>query len=229
MQLLSQLLNEIVSYGQRLDRLENAVQQLSAEKKLVEKSEISVCQPLDKGVEGGGTNGGGGSDSLETVVSKSTPEKERVSKGGGRTLAEFEILAEFSALDTPEVKAALTEWYAYRRERNLAKWQQRTLKANLQQFESQGPQYFCKVIEQSIAKSWQGLFELSAEVKPGKSQPTVMKPVKRDAEDDVRDEWFKLNSRAFGYVPKWVSAEAAKKDIEGLKKLLEERRAAQAS
>lgn len=233
MQLWKQLFRELVEAESRMTTLEaqvlelNRVVKSATTQQLQKNQQISVCGSGETPVEGG-TNGGGEVSLPSEPSEESTPEREGRSKKGGKTvgLGFEEILPEFPDLNTPEIVAALTEWYAYRRERNLAKWQQRTLRMNLEDYQAHGPSGFVAVIRQSIAKQWQGLFPLNAEVKPGKSQPSVMKPVQRSGDDDVRDEWFKLNSRAFGYIPKWPGAEAAKADIEKLKKMLEAKRAA---
>jgi hypothetical protein len=233
MQLWKQLFKELAETEGRLTALEAQVQVLThaVENDLLQglkkNPQIIVCASNEESVDGG--TYGGGEVSLPSEPSeKRTPEREGRSKKGGKTVGVGfeETLPEFPDLNTPEVVAALTEWYGYRRERNLAKWQQRTLRLNLEDYQAHGPSGFVAVIRQSIAKQWQGLFPLNAEVKPGKSQPSVMKPVQRSGDDDVRDEWFKLNSRAFGYIPKWPGAEAAKTDIEKLKKMLEAKRAA---
>jgi len=233
MQLWKQLLRELIETESRVTALEAQVLELNrgvkneSQQEVKEKPQIVVCGFQSESVEGG--TYGGGEVSLPSEPSeKRTPEREGRSKKGGKTVGVGfeETLPEFPELNTPEVAAALTEWYAYRRERNLAKWQQRTLRMNLEDYQAHGPAGFIAVIRQSIAKQWQGLFPLNAEVKPGKSQPSVMKPVQRSGDDDIRDEWFKLNSRAFGYIPKWPGTEAAKTDIEKLKKMLEAKRAA---
>ena len=233
MQLWKQLFRELVEAESRMTTLEAMVLELNrvvkneSQQEVKEKPQIVFCGFQNESVEGG-TNGGGEVSPPSEPSEESTPEREGRSKKGGKTvgLGFEEILPEFPDLNTPEVVAALTEWYGYRRERNLAKWQQRTLRMNLEDYQAHGPSGFIAVIRQSIAKQWQGLFSLNAEVKPGKSQPSVMKPVQRSGDDDVRDEWFKLNSRAFGYIPKWPGTEAAKADIEKLKKMLEAKRAA---
>jgi hypothetical protein len=233
MQLWKQLLRELIETESRVTALEAQVLELNrgvkneSQQEVKEKPQIVFCGLQSESVEGG--TYGGGEVSLPSEPSeKRTPEREGRSKKGGKTVGVGfeETLPEFPELNTPEVAAALTEWYAYRRERNLAKWQQRTLRMNLEDYQAHGPAGFIAVIRQSIAKQWQGLFPLNAEVKPGKSQPSVMKPPQRSGDDDVRDEWFKLNSRAFGYIPKWPGTEAAKADIEKLKKMLEAKRAA---
>lgn len=215
MQLFEQVLKELEKWELRLRNAERRIDWLE------KKDENPVDGLLTGSVQGGGTYGGGGSTEVKGFTEPITQEKEGRSKRGEKTMKTGfeEILGDYPDLNVPEVHQALGDWYAYRRERNLAKWQSRTLKANLEEYKDGGAANFVAVIKQSIAKSWQGLFPLTATVKPGKAQPTVMKPSKPTADDEIRDEWFKLNSRVFGYIPKWPGREQAEKEIKDLREM----------
>ncbi len=63
------------------------------------------------------------------------------------------------ALDTPEFRTALDEWFAYRRERRLPKWQPSTVRTNYKQWAAWGVEKSIEAIRTSIRSSWAGVFE----------------------------------------------------------------------
>lgn len=220
MQLFEQVLKELEKWELRLRNAERRIDWLE------KKDENPVDGTLTGSVQGGGTYGGGGSTALEAVTERKK-EGDRESKGKGETVTNPEnILPEFPELNTPEVRSALSEWYAYRRERKLAKWQMRTLRVKLEELRQYGPSGLVASVRASIGNGYQGLFAPEADAAKAKpnAQAHVMKPIKPTADDEIRDEWFKLNSRAFGFVPKWVGVEAAKADIPKIKDLLRRKR-----
>lgn len=63
-----------------------------------------------------------------------------------------------SNLNTSTVRGAMSEWFAYRRERKLAKWKPSTIKKQLAAFADDGPGAFVAAVEWSIRQQYQGLF-----------------------------------------------------------------------
>ena len=62
-------------------------------------------------------------------------------------------------MDTPEVRSALIEWQAYRRETRRGAWKPRTILASLRSFEKHGPAVWVSAINESIRQGWAGVFE----------------------------------------------------------------------
>jgi len=62
-------------------------------------------------------------------------------------------------VDTPEVHAAWEDYTAYRSERKLSKLQERSIKAQLEEFEDWGPERTVAAIKLTIRKGWQGIHE----------------------------------------------------------------------
>lgn len=62
------------------------------------------------------------------------------------------------ALNVPAFRAAWSDWFDYRRERNLGAWKPRTIEAKLAELEPLGPAVATEAIRRSIANGWQGIF-----------------------------------------------------------------------
>jgi hypothetical protein len=232
MQAVIQLLQDLVNLHDRVVALETQVAQLRQDAQDCPKKSVF---PLAQDAEGNYDSdaSGGGHPGVGRVYflceTKAQPEVERERsglerRGGGGTVAgnlvPVEILREFQDLDTPAVVAALTDWYEYRRERRLAKWQQRTLRQKLTELQQYGPAGIVAAIQRSIGNGWQGLFAPDAvEGKGAKAQASVVvhTPNVRTPEQDLRDEWYKWHSRVNGFVPAWAGAQQAMDDIEILK------------
>ena len=80
-------------------------------------------------------------------------------------------------LDVPAFRQAWAEWFAYRRERNLASWKPRTIAAKLEQLADWGPTRAVEAIRTSIREGWQGIFEPKATVPAARPAiPVASKP-----------------------------------------------------
>lgn len=232
MQAVIQLLQDLVNLHNRVVALETQVAQLRQDAQdCPKKSVFPLAQDAegnyDSDASGGGQQGVGLVPLLCETKAQPEVERERSGlerRGGGGTVAgnlvPVEILREFQDLDTPAVVAALTDWYEYRRERRLAKWQQRTLRQKLTELQQYGPAGIVAAIQRSIGNGWQGLFAPDAvEGKGAKAQASVVvhTPNVKTPEQDLRDEWYKWHSRVNGFVPAWAGAQQAMDDIEILK------------
>lgn len=244
MQVIIQLLSDLVALNGRIEKLETQVAQLAQDGLICQKNPVLplaevVSDNYDPARLGGGQ---GGWVSPPVCEAKESPEVERErsgleKRGGGGTVAAPQnflpvLEADFPALNTPEVVAALNDWYEYRRERRLAKWQTRTVKQKLAEMAEYGPAGIVEAIQQSIGNGWQGLFApqpvaaKSGRNAAGKAaEPTIVhgNPPSTPG-DELRDEWYKWHSRVNGCVPNWVSSQQAMEDIEVLKQEMENRR-----
>lgn len=214
MQLTKQLLAELLSFDERLRLMEARLALETGQKSFTE----NLLDTNSTEVVGGGTYGGGGS--TEVCVSTTPQEGDRRSKRKGETATSpLDVLPDFPAMDTPTVRKALDEWYAYRKERGLAKWQTRTLRMQLEAYAEAGPSELVAAIKNSIGQGYHGLFAPRGVSDHKKAAPVVPVNVqaKRTGDDDIRDEWFALNSRTFGYIPKWPGIEQARKELPDLR------------
>lgn len=75
-----------------------------------------------------------------------------------------------AALDTPDFRAAWTEWLAYRREAKFQLWRDRTVKAKLGELAEIGSERAIAAIRKSIANGWKGIFPDSP-TRGGKRSP----------------------------------------------------------
>ena len=62
--------------------------------------------------------------------------------------------------DTPEVRAKLDEWQAYRRETRKGDWKPVTIRMKFRQFADAGytPDVWCSAVDESISNAWLGVF-----------------------------------------------------------------------
>lgn len=74
-------------------------------------------------------------------------------------------------LDTPEFKAALDEWFEYRRERNLPVWRPTTIRKNYREWERWGVAKAIEAMDIAQRSSWQGVFEPKADGSNGYRTP----------------------------------------------------------
>jgi hypothetical protein len=80
-----------------------------------------------------------------------------------RTAPKAEAVDLPDALDCDAFRRAWDDWHAYRRERRLPAWTDRTIKAQLAKLESYGLDGALASIEESIANGYQGLFKPKAD------------------------------------------------------------------
>jgi hypothetical protein len=85
-------------------------------------------------------------------------DKSNTKRGRTPSAAAFDWAGAPDGMDTPEVRAALDEFVAYRRESGLRKWAPRTIKAKLNEYAGR-PDAFVAAVTHSIANGWQGIFE----------------------------------------------------------------------
>lgn len=93
-----------------------------------------------------------------------------------------------ASLNTPAVHDALDEWFTYRRERKLAKWQARTIRTNLAKFELHGPAAFVAAVQESISNGWQGVFPERGGGGPDKQRLNNQNILDHDDDDPL--EWL---------------------------------------
>lgn len=124
------------------------------------------------------------------VFEQSDPElplkKSTKPKRPNGILADGSDPIEGTPLDTPQFREAWDEWFAYRQERKLPRWVDRTLIATVRKLEGWGERGAIESIRASIAGGWQGLFEPKAAGTAGRPKKPV-RELLRPADPNEQD------------------------------------------
>lgn len=128
------------------------------------------------------------------------PDKKRHT-GQDRTVHKENPLPPFpSNLDTPEFRAAWSELLAYRKERKLSSYQNRTVAARLKEMSEWGHDAAIESIRQTIANSYQGVFKPKGNEQGQPAQPTgppraITRFEAAHGDPDLMTGTFRFNTR----------------------------------